>query len=65
MEIADRNGVAFFLVLCCADCLSDLAIFKGDLDLNISCSKSKASLWLVTAADHFLTIFPFFLDFEE
>ncbi len=53
MDIAERNGAALRLSLRSADRFRERAIFLGSSDLNMSRSRSRASLCSVTSADHF------------
>jgi hypothetical protein len=52
IDIADWNGSALRRWLCSAECLSDTAMRRALRDLKMSLSRSSASLFSVTVADH-------------
>jgi len=60
MDIAERNGADFLRSLRSAECFNDCAIFFGSFASKIFCSRSRASLFSVTLADHFLPVSVFF-----
>lgn len=60
MDIADRYGLLFLLLLRSADRFNDCAICLGSLFLNTPFSKSSALLCCITLPDHFLVDFVFF-----
>lgn len=49
--MAERNGGALRRVLLSADCLSDIAIFLGSVQVNTPSSRSRALLSLETLPD--------------
>src|SRR6185312_8656488 len=53
IDIAERKGSVLRRSECSAERLSDAAIFFGSSDSNTCSSRSSASLWSMTSADHF------------